>query len=429
MTVEAKKRQQTALFVKYNVTKTLSYVWDVLQKHNTSNYSYTHTSCWGDENPVNQGSIFDGNECLFRVLLSNHPAPQSEKEMMDHFLTVCEQSTRELSSYGSPYSGGFNSILECMRYEQTHFLQSILTTYDHKEYLRQYASEIDLPPNPGCEVNWMWYLSAFEDVKLAQAGQDSVLEVIFNMIGTTRSPYYVEIGYNEPFLTTGSNTLHMLQQGWSGLLIDGDHENHSINLHRHFVTPDNIVDIFDQHGVPEEPDYVSIDIDSLDVWVARSLLNSKYRPRVVSVEYNCNFPIATTLAMSPVTNESSPLDNSWNRFDLFYGATAGSIKLMAEEAGYDVVHFVGIHDMILVRRDLLDGDCPPPYARFSRRVGLLHSCIIDERRRGKWVEYNAYLRTNGDVAYSRLAALHQVLPMTSVDNGPRSSPECLGLVL
>jgi hypothetical protein len=97
------------------------------------------------------------------------------------------------------------------------------------------------------------------------------------MIGTTANPYYVEIGYNAPYLTEGSNTLHMYHKGWDGLLIDGDHENHSINLHAHFVRPDNIVDIFDQHSVPEEPDYVSIDIDSLDVWVARSLLNSKYR--------------------------------------------------------------------------------------------------------------------------------------------------------
>jgi hypothetical protein len=112
-----------------------------------------------------------------------------------------------------------------------------------------------------------------------------------------------------------------------------------------------------------------------------------FRPRVVSVEYNCNFPIASTLAMSPVNDPDAPWGNSWNQFDLFYGASAGSIKMMAEEAGYEVVHFVGIHDMILVRRDLLGGDCPPPYARFSRRVGSLHSCIIDERRRGKWVEY------------------------------------------
>ena len=104
-----------------------------------------------------------------------------------------------------------------------------------------------------------------------------MLEVIFNMIGTSASPFYVEVGYNQPFLSAGSNTLYMHEKGWSGLLVDGLHENHSINLHAHFVTPDNIVTIFDEHDVPLEPDYVSIDIDSLDVWVARSLLKSKYR--------------------------------------------------------------------------------------------------------------------------------------------------------
>ena len=158
-------------------------------------------------------------------------------------------------------------------------------------------------------------------------------------------------------------------------------------------------------------------------WLSFTMLR---RPRVVSVEYNSNFPIAASLAMPPVSE--SPLDNSWNQFDLYYGSTAGSIKLMAEEAGYAVVHFVGVHDMILVRQDLLGGDCAPPYARFSRRVAAMHTCIIDETRRGKWVEYGTYLRTGGDLAQSRLAALQQVLPMTGVDAGPRSSPACLGLV-
>jgi hypothetical protein len=136
---------------------------------------------------------------------------------------------------------------------------------------------VDLPPSPGCEVNWMWLLAAFEDKLHAQAGQDGVVEAIFGMVGTSADPYFVEVGYNRPHLADGSNTLHLHEQGWRGLLIDGKHQNHSINLHAHFVTHDNIAAIFDQHGVPEEPDYVSIDIDSIDVWVARSLLMSKYR--------------------------------------------------------------------------------------------------------------------------------------------------------
>ena len=144
------------------------------------------------------------------------------------------------------------------------------------------------------------------------------------------------------------------------------------------------------------------------------------------MEYNANFPIAASLAMPPVSE--SPLDNVWNQYDLYYGSTAGSIKMMAEETGYEVVHFVGTHDMILVRKDLLGDDCAPPYARFSKRVAHLHSCVIDERRRGHWVEYGTYIRTKGNLKLSRQAALSQVLPMMNLDNGPRSSPACLGLI-
>jgi hypothetical protein len=109
------------------------------------------------------------------------------------------------------------------------------------------------------------------------------------MLGTTATPFYVEVGYNRPYLTDGSNTLYLHEKGWSGLLIDGEHSNHSINLHAHFVTPDNIEDIFDQHNVPLEPDYVSIDIDSIDVWVARSLLKSKYRWAACWIFGHCHY--------------------------------------------------------------------------------------------------------------------------------------------
>ena len=130
--------------------------------------------------------------------------------------------------------------------------------------------------------------------------------------------------------------------------------------------------------------------------------------------------------MPPITDDSSA--QSWNQFDLFYGASAGCIKAMADEVGYEVVHFAGTFDMILVRKDLLQGDCPPPYMRFSNRVIHKQTCVIDEQRRGKWVEYTTWIRSGGDMEQSRRAALEQVLPMTSLEKGPRSSPACLGLI-
>ena len=101
---------------------------------------------------------------------------------------------------------------------------------------------------------------------------------------------------------------------------------------------------------------------------------------------------------------------------------------MAEEVGYSVVHFVGTYDMILVRNDLLQGQCPPPYAMFANRVDSKHHCVVDPERRGNWVEYSTWLSSGGDVAVSHQAALQQVLTMKGVDGGPRSSPVCLGLL-
>jgi hypothetical protein len=76
----------------------------------------------------------------------------------------------------------------------------------------------------------------------------------------------------------------MREQGWDGLLIASTQQDLTLtltdtasNLHAHVVTPDNVVSIFNGHHVPLEPDYVSIEMDSVDVWVARSLLSSKYR--------------------------------------------------------------------------------------------------------------------------------------------------------
>ena len=96
-------------------------------------------------------------------------APVNEIEMIEQFLEVCIRSSHQISSWGSPYSNGFNSLMECMRYEHLQFLQIIRNMNDnHAELLKQYHADLDIPPSPGCEVNWMWFLSAFEDVKYAQ---------------------------------------------------------------------------------------------------------------------------------------------------------------------------------------------------------------------------------------------------------------------
>ena len=143
---------------------------------------------------------------------------------------------------------------------------------------------------------WVEELAATEFPKgrHSQGGQDGVLGAIFAQIGTVNTPpLAVEFGFDSDSLTGGfgSNVANLvLHQGWRALLLDGGHENPAINLHREFLTAANIVEVFTRHGVPPEPDYVSIDLDSTDLWVFRALLKS-FRARVFSVEYNSHFPL------------------------------------------------------------------------------------------------------------------------------------------
>ena len=110
---------------------------------------------------------------------------------------------------------------------------------------------------------------------------------------------YRNLASTEMLTTKAQGQIRHLKSkyNWSGLLMDGGHTNASINLHREIITSANVVELFGKHAVPYEPDYVSIDIDSTDLWILRAVLASAYRPRVLTVEYNCVYgalPIAGT---------------------------------------------------------------------------------------------------------------------------------------
>ncbi len=68
------------------------------------------------------------------------------------------------------------------------------------------------------------------------------------------------------------------------------YENTNINLFSHYLTEDNICEIFKKYDIPFEPGYISIDVDSTDLWLTNAILKN-YRPCFYSVEFNPNFPI------------------------------------------------------------------------------------------------------------------------------------------
>ncbi|MBX3718246.1 MAG: hypothetical protein KF898_01200 [Parachlamydiales bacterium] len=126
-------------------------------------------------------------------------------------------------------------------------------------------------------------LSQYEECVYSQHGEDGVIKKIFELIGT-ESKYYVEFGAADGQWISNTKRLRE-QEGWQGLLLDSGHDNPSINLHRAFITAENINDLFALYNVPHNLDLLSIDIDFNDFYVWNAI-NENYRPKLIVIEYS-----------------------------------------------------------------------------------------------------------------------------------------------
>jgi hypothetical protein len=226
----------------------------------------------------------------------------------------------------------------------------------------------------------------FDSGTYSQFYQDSLITYIFdNLPLRNRQPFCVEFGFDGNTFHDGggSNVAKMvLERGWKCLLLDGVHANPEINLHKHFLTPDNIVEIFKRYEVPTSPEYISIDVDSLDFWLFKSLLTT-YRPMVYSVEYNAHFPLWAAIT---VANDSS---FTWQG-DRLYGASLKALTMLANQSGYSLLWVVPKVDAFFVRNDLVDdgtGYVVSPFAAWKNVTNIkVHppvrnlerlNCLID----------------------------------------------------
>lgn len=160
----------------------------------------------------------------------------------------------------------------------------------------------------------------------SQIGEDGIIAEIFNRIGR-RNRFFVEIGVEDGSQNT---TRFLLEAGWTGVWIEGSRshadaarklmqpqiESGQLKIIHASVTAENINDLFDQAAVPNEIDYLSIDIDynTPHVWLAL-----KRQSRVACIEYNGHLP--SNIAMS-VPYDAAGM---WDGRTIWFG---GSLKTM-----------------------------------------------------------------------------------------------------
>ena len=171
----------------------------------------------------------------------------------------------------------------------------------------------------------------------SERSQERIVSALFDELGWPSAGSFVEFGYISE--RSGNTDVFRNERNWTGVLFDGRprstvSEATRAILHQAFISSESVVELFRRHGVRRDVSYVSIDLDSADLWVLRALLFSEFRPRVVGVEYNSNYPPGYTIAFpnppwEPPSHERSA---RWGG-GCYFGSGAAAIELVALEAG------------------------------------------------------------------------------------------------
>jgi hypothetical protein len=195
-------------------------------------------------------------------------------------------------------------------------------------------------------------VSRFRRDVYSQSGEDGILEAVFNRLGISRG-YFVEFGAWDGICL--SNTRRLLEKGWHGLYIEGDSRKieqlkrncrpYEVEVVQRYVTATGagrLDNILAEVGAPPDLDLLSIDIDSDDLAVFRSLRHA--RAKVVVIEFNPSIP-------SDIEYENPAGRN--------HGNSALSITRYAQSIGYDLAA-ITTTNLIFVDHDHLEASAIKP---------------------------------------------------------------------
>ncbi|KAF8067146.1 hypothetical protein HT031_002193 [Scenedesmus sp. PABB004] len=173
------------------------------------------------------------------------------------------------------------------------------------------------------------FLAGSKEAKVySQYGEDGLIEFISSCVGAPTKTY-VEFGVES---CSECTTRALRKKGWKGLLLDGGHEDPLINLHKHFLTAENIASLFGKYGVPRAFDHLTVDVDLNTPYLLRAVLAAGYRPRQIAVEYNRNFAPNQSYAVL-----YSPEEMWTDTVSCYYGASGLAMERIAAAFNYSLV--------------------------------------------------------------------------------------------
>lgn len=191
----------------------------------------------------------------------------------------------------------------------------------------------------------------------SQRGEDGIIQYIISQIEIPNR-IFVEFGVED--YTEANTRFLLINNSWSGLVIDGSEENiqfiksdfiywkYDITAIQSFITKDNINQLIGGFTDCRDIGLLSVDIDGNDYWVWEAI--DVISPRIVVCEYNSAF--------GPNEKVSVPYAPDFVRgtahySHLYWGASLAALCHLAEKKGYD---FIGTQaagvNCYFVRKDL-----------------------------------------------------------------------------
>jgi hypothetical protein len=242
-------------------------------------------------------------------------------------------------------------------------IRANLKYYYRRLYQKWHYDTFKILMNQGkmqAEANASRKIGSLEEAEFqvfSQRGEDGILQYIINRIDIPHK-IFVEFGVED---YTESNTRFLLLNNhWSGLVLDGDKRNirfiHSDLIHwkyditawHSFITRENINGLIGNYTDCADIGLLSVDIDGNDYWVWEAI--TVIQPRIVVCEYNSAFGDSAKLSI-PYSSDFYRTKAHYS--NLYFGASLGAFCHLAEKKGYDFIGVAGAGvNAFFVRKDL-----------------------------------------------------------------------------
>jgi hypothetical protein len=219
----------------------------------------------------------------------------------------------------------------------------------------------------------------------SQFGEDGIIQYLVRKAGIT-----------------GDERRLVVNNNWSGLLIDGKEKSiatlrkqsffweRDLTAIVSFITAENINDVIGGAGYQGKIGLLSIDIDGNDYWVWEKL--TVVDPVIVVAEYNSVY--------GPSRAVTVPYDPRFYRMDkhysgIYYGCSLKALEVLAERKGYALVGCNSDgNNCFFVKRDRLNGQ--PALTSEEAYVPMRYRESRD--RKGDFVYKSSFLRL-GELAH------------------------------